>query len=180
MKEKKIELWNIVYYYFPFHTQKKKKKNYICLLQKKFLTLEAEPEIFIWGGQVATLIYLSKQPLTYTYTHVFFIIYIFFYLISYIYIYTHTPKKKKKSLIFSIKIMFDGNFSWNKIHFYHFYSEILKKCHFRYKLSNIFIKTTSHIYIYTCFFIIYTFFYLISYIYIYIYTHTHQKKKKRA
>ena len=42
--------------------------------------------------------------------------------------------------------------------------------------TNIFIKTTSHIHIYTCFFIIYTFFYLISYIYIYIYTH--QKKKE--
>ena len=43
--------------------------------------------------------------------------------------------------------------------------------------TNIFIKTTSHIHIYTCFFIIYTFFYLISYIYIYIYTHTKKKKK---
>ena len=42
--------------------------------------------------------------------------------------------------------------------------------------TNIFIKTTSHIHIYTCFFIIYTFFYLISYIYIYIYTHTQKKK----
>ena len=40
--------------------------------------------------------------------------------------------------------------------------------------TNIFIKTTSQIHIYTCFFIIYTFFYLISFIYIY----THTKKKK--
>ena len=72
----------------------------------------AEPRIFIWGGQVAALIYLSKQPPTYTYTHAFFIIYTFFYLISYIYIYIYThTKKKKKSLVFSIKIMFDGNFS---------------------------------------------------------------------
>ena len=31
----------------------------------------AEPRIFIWGGQVAALIYLSKQPPTYTYTHAF-------------------------------------------------------------------------------------------------------------
>ena len=42
--------------------------------------------------------------------------------------------------------------------------------------TNIFIKTTSHMHIYTCFFIIYTFFYLISYIYI----HTPKKKKKSA
>ena len=31
----------------------------------------AELEILIWGGQVAALIYLSKQPPTYTYTHAF-------------------------------------------------------------------------------------------------------------
>ena len=43
--------------------------------------------------------------------------------------------------------------------------------------TNIFIKT-SHIHIYTCFFIIYTFF-LFDKLYIYIYTHT-KKKKKRA
>ena len=53
----------------------------------------AEPEIFIRGGQVAALIYLSKQPPTYTYTHAF-LLYTHFYLISYIY--THTKKKKKK------------------------------------------------------------------------------------
>ena len=41
--------------------------------------------------------------------------------------------------------------------------------------TNIFIKTTSYIHIYTCFFIIYTFF-LFDKLYIY----THQKKKKRA
>ena len=69
----------------------------------------AEPEIFIQGGQVAALIYLSKQPPTYTYTHAF-LLYTHFYLISYIY--THTKKnKKKKSLVFSIKTMFNGNFS---------------------------------------------------------------------
>ena len=55
----------------------------------------AEPEIFIRGGQVAALIYLSKQPPTYTYTHAF-LLYTHFYLISYIY--THTKKKKKKEL----------------------------------------------------------------------------------
>ena len=55
----------------------------------------AEPEIFIRGGQVAALIYLSKQPPTYTYTHAF-LLYTHFYLISYIY--THTKKKKKNEL----------------------------------------------------------------------------------
>ena len=58
-----------------------------------------------------------KTTLTHTYiyiyTHTFFYfiytrtyIYTLFYLISYIY--THTPKKK--GLVFSIKIMFDGDF----------------------------------------------------------------------
>ena len=47
-----------------------------------------------------------------------FLLYIHtFYLINYIYIYTHTKKtkttkkKKKKSLVFSIKIIFDGDLS---------------------------------------------------------------------
>ena len=40
--------------------------------------------------------------------------------------------------------------------------------------TDIFIKTTPHIHIYTHLFIIYTLFYLISY----IYTHTQKKKKK--
>ena len=60
----------------------------------------AELGIFIWGSQVAALIYLSKQPPTYTYTHAFLLYTYFFYLISYIYIYTHThthQKKKKRA-----------------------------------------------------------------------------------
>ena len=93
---------------------------------------------YLRGPSCSTNIFIKTTSHIHIYT-CFFIIYTFFYLISYIYIYTHTPKKKK-SLIFSIKIMFDGNFSWNKIHFYHFYSEILKKCHFRYKLSNFILK----------------------------------------
>ena len=45
-----------------------------------------EPEIFVSEGQVAALIYLSRQPPTYTYIHTLFtIIYTLFYLISYIY-----------------------------------------------------------------------------------------------
>ena len=59
----------------------------------------AESRIFIWGGQIAALIYLSKQPPTFTYTHVFLLYTHFFYLISYIY--THTKKKKKELSIFN-------------------------------------------------------------------------------
>ena len=61
----------------------------------------AELEIFIWGGQIAVLIYLSKQPPTYTYTHAF----LFDKL--YIYIYTHQKKKKKLSI-------FNQNYVWWK------------------------------------------------------------------
>ena len=73
----------------------------------------AEPRIFVWEGQVATLIYLSRQA---SHTHIFiyihmlfYYIYTLFYLISYIY--THTQPKKKKNLVFSIKIMFNGDLS---------------------------------------------------------------------
>ena len=78
-------------------------------LEEEWWGTGAEPGIFIWGGQVAALIYLSKQPPTYTYTHAFLLYTHFLFDKLYIYIYTHT--KKKKSLVFSIKIMFDGNFS---------------------------------------------------------------------
>ena len=64
--------------------------------------------------------FIKINPHTYIYIHTYihFVIiythtYIFtlFYLISYTY--THTPSKeeKKKGLIFSIKIMFDGDLS---------------------------------------------------------------------
>ena len=36
--------------------------------------------IFVWGSQVATLIYLSRQTPIYKYTHVFFIIYTHFFI----------------------------------------------------------------------------------------------------
>ena len=66
---------------------------------------------FCLGGQVAALIYLLRQPLhSHTHTHTHTHIYTFFYLISYIYIHTHSTNIKK-SLVFSIKIMFDGNLS---------------------------------------------------------------------
>ena len=66
---------------------------------------------FCLGGPNATLIYLSRQlPHTYIYTYArFFIIYTHF-LFDKLYIYTQ-PKKKKKSLVFSIKIIFDGDLS---------------------------------------------------------------------
>ena len=75
-------------------------------------------ELEIWGAQIATLIYISRQPPPNTHTHThtyiyidthtcFFLIYRHtFYFISYIYIHT-----KKKSLVFSIKIIFDGDLS---------------------------------------------------------------------
>ena len=61
----------------------------------------AKPEIFVLGGGVVALIYLSKQlphTVTHIYTHThFFIIYthinMLFYLISYIYAHTQQTKK---------------------------------------------------------------------------------------
>ena len=65
---------------------------------------------FLFEGQVATLIYLLRQP---PHTHIFIHIYIhtLFYLTSYIYTHTQLKKKKKKTLVFSIKIIFYGNLS---------------------------------------------------------------------
>ena len=65
----------------------------------------AELGIFIWGGQVAALIYLSKQPHTYTYTHAFLLYTHFLFDKLYIYIYTHQKKKKKLSI-------FNQNYVW--------------------------------------------------------------------
>ena len=62
---------------------------------------------YLRGPSCSTNIFIKTTSHIHIYT-CFFIIYTFFYLISYIYIYTH---KKKNSLVFSIKIMFDGNFS---------------------------------------------------------------------
>ena len=59
------------------------------------------------GPSCNTNIFIKATPHTHIYTH-FFIVYTIFYLMSYIY--THT-KKKKKNLVFSIKIIFDGNLS---------------------------------------------------------------------
>lgn len=54
----------------------------------------AELGIFVWGVQVATLIYLSRQPHTHINTHAFFIIYTHFFLFDKLYIYTHPTKKE--------------------------------------------------------------------------------------
>ena len=98
----------------------------------------AKPGIFVLGGQVATLIYLSKQP-SYTYiyihTHAHFLlyththIYTLFYLISYI----NTPtqhqkekKEKKKDLVLSIKVMFDDDLYKIKFIFSIFMVKFLK------------------------------------------------------
>ena len=60
-----------------------------------WVSARAKSEIFVWGGQVATLIYLSRQLLTHTYIHMLFFYYIhtLFYLIGYIY--THTQQTKR-------------------------------------------------------------------------------------
>ena len=123
---------------FSISYTKKKKKLYMSPPKKIPGSWGGARNFYLRGPSCNTNIFIKTTSHIHIYT-CFFIIYTFFYLISYIYIYTHT-QKKKKSLIFSIKIMFDGNFSWNKIHFYHFYSEILKKCHFRYKWSNFILK----------------------------------------
>ena len=81
---------------------------------KGFPAKSREPGIFVWEGLSCGTNIFIKTTFThiYIYTHTFFYfiytrtyIYTLFYLISYIY--THTPKKK--SLVFSIKIMFDGD-----------------------------------------------------------------------
>ena len=77
-------------------------------------------------------IFIKTTPHTHIHT-LFYYIHIF--LFDKLYKYTHSTKKKKKKmrLAFSIKIMFDDDLSLNKIDFYNFLSEIIKKCHFQYK-----------------------------------------------
>ena len=115
------------YFFMAIKTKKKNhEKNHKLTVHTKSLrltpmcTLEKHGRLFILtlrGGvrnfylrvsSYSTNIFIKTTSHIHIYT-CFFIIYTFFYLISYIYIYTH--QKKKKSLVFSIKIMFDGNFS---------------------------------------------------------------------
>ena len=62
---------------------------------------------FYLKGQIAALIYLSRQPL-HIYMDTLFITYTHFFI--WLVICMHTPKKRK-SLVFSNKIMFNGDFS---------------------------------------------------------------------
>ena len=59
------------------------------------------------GPSCNTNIFIKATPHTHIHTF-FYYIHTLFYLMSYIY--THT-QKKKKNLVFSIKIIFDGNLS---------------------------------------------------------------------
>ena len=56
-------------------------------------TIGAEPGIFVWGGQVATLIYLSRQPHIHIYISFFY--YIHTFLFDKLYIYTHQTTTKR-------------------------------------------------------------------------------------
>ena len=59
-------------------------------MHDKLLLIASHPGvklgIFVWGDQVTTLIYLSRQPPTHIYTHTF--------LFDKLYLYTHPTKKK--------------------------------------------------------------------------------------
>ena len=77
----------------------------------------AEQGIFFGRQSCGTNIFIKTTPNTHLYIHTvvfyLFIIHIHIYihfLFDKFFIYTH-PKKKKKSLVFSIKIIFDGNLS---------------------------------------------------------------------
>ena len=74
----------------------------------QYLGPGVKPGIFVWGPSCNTNIFIKTISYSHINTHAFFYyIHKLFYLISYIY--THT--QQKKSLIFSIKIMFDGYLS---------------------------------------------------------------------
>ena len=68
----------------------------------------AESGIFVWTGQVARLIYLSRQPPPPPLPHTLFYYIHPFFFVSYIY--THT-QQQKKNFAFSIKIIFDVDLS---------------------------------------------------------------------
>ena len=113
--------------------------------QGGLLPPEAEPGIFVWRGQVATLIYLSRQ-LSHIYIHtraLFYYIYIHIYthtfLFDKLYIYTRLTNKKKIQY-FQSKLFLTAIFHKIKFIFFHFHSQILKKFYFKYKLSNFMLK----------------------------------------
>ena len=87
IEDAKIFWWN-------FGVPKVLKAKNVNNRSKRFVSLAGmEPENFVWEFQVATLIYLSRQPHIHIYIH-FFIIYTLFYLISYIYT-THQTTTKR-------------------------------------------------------------------------------------
>ena len=110
----------------------------------------AEPRIFVWEGQVATLIYLSRQAshthifiYIYIYTHAF-LLYIHTFLFDKLYIYTH-PTKKKKTQYFQSKLCLMAIFHKIKFKFFIFIVKFLKKFHFKYKLSTFILKYVKNL-----------------------------------
>ena len=83
----------------------------VSLILREYLNTysQGQSQEFLFGGPSYNNNIFIKTTL---HMHIYtcFLLYTLFYLISYIY--THSQKKKKKkNLVFSIKIMFDGNLS---------------------------------------------------------------------
>ena len=82
---------------------------------------------FLLGMPSCSINIFIKTISTHIYIHTFFIIYIYYFLFDKLYIYTPNKKKKeKKSLIFSIKIIFNGDFHKIKFIFTIFTVKFLK------------------------------------------------------
>ena len=73
------------------------------------MRVQGRSQKFLFGGAKCDANIFIKTTSTHIYMHNFLLYIHTFYLISYIY--THNQKKKKKSLVFSIKIIFDGDLS---------------------------------------------------------------------
>ena len=93
----------------------------LCINESLYIYIYrvVEPEIFVWGSSCSTNIFIKITLYThiytytlfyYIYTHIYTHIFLFHKLYLYIYIHTHT-QQQQKNLVFSIKIIFDGDIS---------------------------------------------------------------------